>query len=104
MGNRVNKNKTKTLLTVDDSAMMRQIMVQAGEMMGCRVIEARDGREAMQLLAEHGAAIDLVLLDWKMPGMSGLDVLKEIKADEVLRHIPVSTYAQNDGLSIEYSM
>ena len=77
------------LLAVDDSAMIRRIISDSAEVMGLDVIEAEDGIEAMKILAKSGADISLVLLDWHMPHMSGLDVLKKIKADDKLSKIPV---------------
>lgn len=79
----------KTLLTVDDSRMIRRIVVQAGEVIGCDTIEAADGESALAILEKEWKNIGLVLLDWNMPGIDGLEVLKELKSDKRFADIPV---------------
>jgi len=77
------------LLTVDDSAMMRRLVVNAGAVIGAQTLEAADAAEAWKTLKREGTKISLVLLDWHMPGMDGLTLLKKIKADKQLAKIPV---------------
>jgi len=77
------------LLTVDDSRMMRRVISDAAATLGFETLEAKSGEQAMEVLAESRQDIGLVLLDWNMPGMSGFEVLKKMKADEELLHIPV---------------
>lgn len=77
------------LLTVDDSAMVRKIIANAGATMGLDVLEAENGEQALKVLKKEWADISLILLDWNMPGMNGLDVLKKIKANERFAGIPV---------------
>lgn len=55
----------------------------------CDVIVARDGVEAMQILQTQEASPDLILLDLNLPKKDGREVLAEIKADPLLKHIPV---------------
>ncbi|MEZ6086779.1 MAG: response regulator [Pirellulaceae bacterium] len=67
------------VLLVDDSGVMRKIILRALNAVGVTdVVEAADGVEAL----EHFKAeeIDLVLSDWNMPNMNGLDLLKAIRA------------------------
>lgn len=63
--------------------------MQAGEVLGCSTFEAGDGETALRLLAREWRNIGLVLLDWNMPGIDGLEVLKRIKADDRFADIPV---------------
>jgi two-component system chemotaxis response regulator CheY len=77
------------LLTVDDSAMMRKIIADAGEVIGFETIGASNGEEALSILEEEGDNISLILLDWNMPGISGIEVLRRVKANERLKDIPV---------------
>lgn len=77
------------LLTVDDSAMVRKIISDAAAVIGFEALEAATGEEAMQILQKEGNNVSLVLLDWNMPGMNGLEVLQKIKADPVINKIPV---------------
>lgn len=69
-----------TLLVVDDSRLSRKINTTcAREALGEQVnyLEAVSGEEALEMLADH--AVDIMLLDLTMPGLSGYEVLKEIK-------------------------
>jgi len=77
------------LLVVDDSSAIRKIIKAAADMLHMKTVEAEDGIEALEKLAEFFAEIDLVLLDWNMPEMNGYDVLVEIKNTEKYKHIPV---------------
>ncbi len=76
----------------DDVMLMRAALARAAPLVGLKV--AADGLEALDYLRGRGrfagaAAPSLVLLDWRLPGKSGLDVLKEIRADTSLRRLPV---------------
>jgi two-component system chemotaxis response regulator CheY len=73
------------ILSVDDSVTIRRIIKKNVEALGHEVREAADGSEALAILAEPDTAVDLVILDWNMPGMTGLEVLKKIKADPKLK-------------------
>ena len=58
-------------------------------MLGYEVLEAEHGAAGLRVLEEHGDDIGLILLDWNMPGMNGLEVLNVLKADQRWQHIPV---------------
>ncbi len=76
------------ILLVDDSTTMRRIQKNTLEKLGyTEVMEAGDGQEAIASLKK--CKVDLVLMDWNMPNMNGLDALKAIKADPDLKSIPV---------------
>jgi two-component system chemotaxis response regulator CheY len=75
-------------LVVDDFSTMRRIVRGLLKEMGCNdVTEAEDGAAALQLL--KGQRIDFVVSDINMPNMNGFELLKAIKAEETLRHLPV---------------
>ena len=75
-------------LVVDDFSTMRRIVRGLLKEMGCNnVEEAEDGVVAMNLL--RGNKFDFVVSDINMPNMNGFDLLKAVKADEALKHIPV---------------
>jgi two-component system cell cycle response regulator len=78
---------TPRILVVDDSMAMRRILTRALEAAGYRVSEAGDGQAA--LVACRDETPDLVLLDIDMPVMDGPTALREMKADDALRDIPV---------------
>ena len=76
------------LLIVDDSSAIRKIIKATAEMLQMETEEAQDGIEALEKLSENNH-IDLVLLDWNMPEISGYDVLVEIKRCSKFSNIPV---------------
>ena len=79
----------KTILVVDDSRIMRNIVKNTFSLMKipCQYVEAANGRDALQHLMSQ--KIDLVLLDWNMPQLSGIDFLKTIRAKEEYKNLPV---------------
>ncbi len=75
-------------LVVDDFSTMRRIVRGLLKEMGCNhVEEAEDGSVALQMLRAN--KYDFVVSDINMPNMNGFDLLKAVKADAALRHIPV---------------
>jgi len=77
------------LLIVDDSLVIRKVIKAAADVLKMETEEAQDGIEALEKLAVLYKEIDLVLLDWNMPEMSGYDVLVEIKNSARYKDIPV---------------
>ncbi|MGL4791910.1 MAG: response regulator [Anaerotignaceae bacterium] len=78
-----------TILSVDDSRIVRKIIKSAVDVLGYEFFEAEDGASALSLLEKMNGTVDLILLDWNMPELSGLEVLKILKEDEELSSIPV---------------
>jgi two-component system chemotaxis response regulator CheY len=75
-------------LVVDDFSTMRRIVRGLLKEMGCQhIAEAEDGAVALNMLRAN--RFDFVVSDINMPVMSGFDLLKAIKDDEALRHLPV---------------
>ena len=75
-------------LVVDDFSTMRRIVRGLLKEMGCnKVEEAEDGAVALQMLKAN--RFDFVVSDINMPNLNGFDLLKAIKADENLKHLPV---------------
>lgn len=69
----------KTILVVDDETVVRRIARKFLEKEGYNVLEARDGREAVDFVSQCGDKIDLVLLDMKMPFMDGYATFPKLK-------------------------
>lgn len=81
--------KDLRFLVVDDSGTMRRIVSKCLKEIGAdAVIEASDGADGLSKLKSSGK-IDVVLTDWNMPVMNGLEFLKKVKEDPALRGIPV---------------
>jgi DNA-binding response OmpR family regulator len=89
--------KRQTILIVDDEPNLRNLVHATIDSPVYQVIEARDGEEAWTLIKERKPA--LVLLDLKMPGRSGLDVLTAIRADPELRGTQVMVLTSSDRQS-----
>jgi two-component system chemotaxis response regulator CheY len=76
------------VLVVDDFSTMRRIIKNLLRDLGfTNIHEADDGSTAWPML--QGGDFDFVVTDWNMPGMQGIDLLKNIRADASLAHIPV---------------
>jgi DNA-binding NtrC family response regulator len=71
---------TNAILVVDDDEDIREVLTDRLQSLGYRVVTAATGREGLDLLEREGP--QLVLLDIEMPGMNGLEVLKEIRKRE----------------------
>ena len=75
-------------LVVDDFSTMRRIVRNLLKELGfSNVQEAEDGVEALVKL--RGNEFDFVVSDWNMPNMTGIELLRAIRADEKLKHLPV---------------
>ncbi len=80
--------KSIKILVVDDSATMRKIVINSLKELGyTNIVEAGGGLEALDLLKE--VSIDFVVTDWNMPDLTGIEVLRNIRADEFLGRLPV---------------
>jgi two-component system chemotaxis response regulator CheY len=79
----------KTVLVVDDSRIMRNIVKNTFSLMKipCQFLEASNGKEALQHVQNQ--KVDLVLLDWNMPELSGIDFLKQVRAQPDYAQIPI---------------
>lgn len=77
----------KTVLTVDDSRVARTAIAHALSTWGCRVLEARDGREGVAVA--RLTRPDVIILDVLMPVLDGRQALAILRQDPSCRHIPV---------------
>lgn len=82
-------DKNLKFLVVDDFSTMRRIVRNLLKELGfTNVDEAEDGAVALQKLKTIGN-FQFVVSDWNMPNMTGIELLKAIRADESLKHLPV---------------
>ncbi|AEK60814.1 response regulator [Collimonas fungivorans] len=79
--------RTRTILVVDDSAVMRKLIAAALAEGDYRVLLAADGEAAMQ--QARVAAVDLVLTDWNMPAMGGGQLIRELRQMENHAETPI---------------
>jgi two-component system chemotaxis response regulator CheY len=75
-------------MVVDDSRAVRMIIARTLKELGYEVIEAGNGLQALDALTNRGA-VDVVLADWNMPEMDGLQLLKALRATPAYRDLPV---------------
>jgi DNA-binding NtrC family response regulator len=78
-----------SVLVVDDEKNIRRTlsMVLTGE--GFKVLEADSAERALEVLSDPEQPVDVAIFDLKLPGMSGLQALERLRADEATKHIPV---------------
>ena len=82
-------------LVVDDSVTVRKVTSRLLERHGMNVLTAKDGVDAMALLAEHTP--DLMLLDIEMPRMDGFEVAIQVRNDPRLQHLPIIMITSRTG-------
>ena len=75
-------------LVVDDSLAVRSLLAEHLGQLGFQVEQAADGLEAIARLAGM-PLLAVMLLDWSMPGMDGLEVLRRVRADDRFAELPV---------------
>ena len=79
------------VLVVDDSQIMRKIIIGVLKRLNIKeILEAADGQEAVEVVAQNNE-IGLILMDWNMPRMSGIEALKKLRADNVAAPIVMVT-------------
>jgi two-component system chemotaxis response regulator CheY len=79
--------KAKKIMTVDDSASVRQMVSFTLKQAGYEVLEAADGQEAIDKLNAH--AVHMLVTDLNMPNMDGIELIKEVRKDMKYRFIPI---------------
>ncbi|ANG64969.1 phosphate regulon transcriptional regulatory protein PhoB [Marinobacterium aestuarii] len=77
----------KRVLIVDDEAPIREMIAVALEMAGYECLEADNARDAHELVVDSPP--DLVLLDWMMPGMTGIEFARRLRKDALTAEIPI---------------
>lgn len=77
---------TKTIMTVDDSASVRQMVAFTLKKEGYSVIEACDGKDALGKLK---GGVNMVITDLNMPNMDGIELIKNVRAQAAYKFIPI---------------
>ena len=86
---------SKTILVVEDEAPLREAIKFKLKKAGITVLEAGSGEEALKILSDH--IPDLVWLDILLPGINGIEVLKNIKADPRIKDVKVVVVSVSSG-------
>lgn len=84
-------------LVVDDSRAMRLVLKKIMNEVGFEVSEAGDGSEALIRLKELDS-VDLMLVDWNMPVMDGLEFVRAVRKNESYDEVPVMMVTTEDGM------
>lgn len=77
---------SKTIMTVDDSASVRQMVSFTLKGEGHNVIEATDGKDALAKLAGQ---VDMIITDLNMPNMDGIELIRQVRAQPAYKFIPI---------------
>ncbi|MFH0941499.1 MAG: response regulator [Chloroflexota bacterium] len=91
------KPGTKTVLVIEDEAEIRKFACRVLELEGYRVLDAGDGDRGLALLRE--SAVDLVLLDLRLPVRDGWSVLAHLKSEPEMATVPVIIFTATAGRS-----
>ena len=75
------------VLVIEDNPLSRELVTAVLESVGCDIVTAGSAETGLELA--HRVPLDLILLDLRLPGMSGLDAIRTIRADPVLTDLPV---------------
>ena len=87
------------VLVVDDSLTMRRVIKNLLAKIGITdVVEASDGLEALEVL-EQTDGIDLILTDWNMPNMTGIELVEKVRSDSKYDNIPIIMVTTNASKS-----
>ncbi len=92
MGHR--KMAATRILVVEDESSVRELLAATLTGAGYEVVEAANGSDAQQLVSDEDPS--LILLDWMLPGMSGLEFAKWLKRDDRLSEIPIIMLTARD--------
>lgn len=83
----MSEDRNNSVLLVEDEEHIRLVVEYNLKREGFEVYSAEDGQAALEIARK--IIPDIILLDWMLPGMNGLEVLTELKHDERTEHIPV---------------
>lgn len=89
-------------LVVDDSRAVRMLLARSLKQLGYEVQEAANGREALEVIEAGNSEIKLVLADWNMPEIDGMELLRRVRQNSALSSlavIMVSTETEIDHLA-----
>lgn len=77
------------ILSIDDSHTIRQMVKGAVDVLGYEFIEAENGEEGIDMVLKNLEDLVLVVMDWEMPILNGLDATLQLKANDQTKDIPI---------------
>ena len=80
---------SKTILTVDDSRTMRDMLAMALNDAGFNVVQAVDGEDGLAVLDAHSGDVDVIITDINMPKLDGFGFIEAVRVDDDYRAIPI---------------
>lgn len=86
-GGRNARLRSLRVLVVDDYVVNRKVIAMMLAPLGCEIVEAENGQQALEILAD--AAFDILLIDYNMPVMGGLDLTRHVRADPRCAPVPI---------------
>ena len=85
-------------MVVDDSSTMRRIIKNTLNRLGYKdLLEAADGAEAWELMKAHKDEIGVLITDWNMPNMNGLELVKKVRSQAEFEDIPIIMVTTEGG-------
>ena len=90
----------KTVCIVDDQSSLRRMLCFALNVRGLQVIEAENGVDALDKLASRN--VDMMIIDWQMPEMDGLELVRQLRKSENYAELPVVIISCCDDLSARH--
>lgn len=78
---------SKTIMTVDDSSSVRQMVSFTLRGAGYQTVEAVDGKDALSKL--NGASVNMIITDLNMPNMDGIELIRKVRAGSSFKFIPI---------------
>jgi two-component system chemotaxis response regulator CheY len=76
-------------MVVDDSRTIRIILTKMLSELGFEVCPAADGKEALEVVEREKAVFSVIMADWNMPEMNGLELVKRLRSDPRLSSVPI---------------
>jgi adenylate cyclase len=92
---RLDGRPNASVLVADDDEDVRHVVRETLQRQGCRVVEASDGRMALELLREE--TFDLVIVDLHMPNVHGHDIIRALRDPSVVRRVPIIVLSGSSG-------
>lgn len=86
------------LLVVDDSSTMRRIIKNTLSRLGyTEILEAEDGAQAWEVMSDENSGVGILITDWNMPEMNGLELVKKVRGEQRYKDVPIIMVTTEGG-------